>query len=839
MADINLNAATYEQIVTLLSHLATNYSNLVGTFYDVFYNETPENVTFQMFDDSGVLKDFTVKNLALSNEYRKTGNTAPTQNLDKGTLYQDLSSGDVYTKVTGADSNQGWEKLVNSTLLGTFILHGNGNPDGVKEADLGTLYVDIVNVALYICVGDKSWAPISSSFLEFANRSLDNITESGRDVIRSIVTQQVGDKTETVNGSSTNGQFPTALAVYQAISEAADRKQDKNMTTVLSSESTDSQYPSAKCVYDAINQVSDEISTVQADLGTVKADINTIKDSQFEVYGTDGISVDRQLVSSLVSVETSNPDLTITEDYDGVKNPRTVLGTETTTLTVDGTLDDTKYSGTESEAYYIRNGKLFDSSNKLVSDLVGWTDITGSSDSAYGICNGSLYNVGTEGVASLGLGCIQVAGNYCISDNKTLYYLSGTSYTSVQSSGTGWIDITGSYSSSTSALGIKESNEGDNKGSLYKLNGTTMTSITEGGAEWTSIKGGLSEYVLGSRTGALGICNGDLYAIYYNGPSDLKVRNIGSSHGSTWLGISDGFSYDLLYTYYSYAILGDGSDNSKGDLYRLEFSASGFPSDIDYIGTSNKWIKVSGQVNQNTSAYAIRADGRLMLLGSNSISSVGSSTSWIDVFAYSSDGTDGQYSKNVYGICDNKMYKLEGATATLLYDLKENSEIVSPEDYGITSITGDVQQGDTVTLTYNTENGRVIKQVEHVFDGPWVTANHQITSTSGTVSGTEYTLSTYLPNDNYNYMVTFGLFGYDSNNSYAYHINTDLANFGTNTSVNVDNAFNHIYGGQYSRQNMNLFELPVGIERYVKLYGSGAESVKINMYGYRRMGTNP
>ena len=735
MADINLNAATYEQIVELLSHLATNYSNLVGTFYDVFYNDNPENVTFQMFDDKGVLKDFTVKNLALSNEYRKTGNTAPTQNLDKGTLYQDLSSGDVYTKTT--DTSDGWKKLVNSAFLDTFIMHGNGNPDGITLADLGTLYVDTVNVALYICVGEKSWAPISASFLEFANRNLDNITESGKDVIRSIITQQVGDKTETVDGSSTNGQFPTALAVYQAISEAANRKQDKNMTTVLSSISTDAQYPSAKCVYDAISQVNDEIGTVQADLGTVKGDMDTLKSQQFDVFGTDGINVDRQLVSTLVSVETSNPNLIVTDNYDGIENPRTVLGTETTTLVVDGTLDSTKYSGTESEAYYIRNGKLFNSSNKLVSGLVGWTDVTRCVSSVnnlvyYGICSGSLYRIGEE-IVSLELGCNRVVGNYCISNDKELYYLDENNYEVVPNSGIGWIDISGYYSSCY-AVGIKELNDGDNKGQLYILEGSTIVPVNDGGANWTSVKGCLSWSVLNVATGALGICNGNLYAIFQTS-NGYTVKNIGEDYGSTWFQVSGGFSHSASRNMYSYAILTDEDDNGKGYLYRIRINASPvtLTFDLSQVGVISKCIKVSGQVTSDKNAYAITENGQLFLLISNSISQVGNLTGWTDIFNCSSFGDS---LEDAFGICDNKMYKLDGTTATLLYDLKEDSEIVSPESYGISSISENVQNEDTITLTYETINGRVV--TSDIYEKPYIVEQE---FTSALIDGTSATYS--------------------------------------------------------------------------------------------------
>ena len=273
MVDINLNAATYEQIVTLLSQLATNYSNLAGTFYDVFHNNVAQDVSFQMFDDSGVLKDFTVKNLAKSNEYKITGNGNPNGNIaaTMGTTYQDLDSGDLYIKTTGSDSNQGWEYFIKGSFFDNYLRHGTEDPNGTedlngKDAPVGTLYVNTDTATLYICIdkNEKKWAPISSSFLEFANRDLSNITDNGKKVIDNEIKEELGTKAETITeNTSTNDYIPTALAVSQYVDPRFSTKQDKsNMVTVLSEESTDAQYPSAKCVYDLVGNLEDIINAL-------------------------------------------------------------------------------------------------------------------------------------------------------------------------------------------------------------------------------------------------------------------------------------------------------------------------------------------------------------------------------------------------------------------------------------------------------------------------------------------------------------------------------------------------------------------------------------------------
>ena len=123
------------------------------------------------------------------------------------------------------------------------------------------------------------------------------------------------------------------------------------------------------------------------------------------------------------------------------------------------------------------------------------------------------------------------------------------------------------------------------------------------------------------------------------------------------------------------------------------------------------------------------------------------------------------------------------------------------------------------------------------FDGQWVNSFQNIAETSGTQNGVRLSLSSYLPNDTYKYDVKFRMYGYDNDSTYSYFINTDIF-WMPSTSSEVTTAYSYLYGGTYSRQNVNIFDLPVGTGRYVKLYGSGADEIKVYALGYRRIGTN-
>ena len=123
------------------------------------------------------------------------------------------------------------------------------------------------------------------------------------------------------------------------------------------------------------------------------------------------------------------------------------------------------------------------------------------------------------------------------------------------------------------------------------------------------------------------------------------------------------------------------------------------------------------------------------------------------------------------------------------------------------------------------------------FDGQWVNNFQNIAETSGTKNGVQFDLSSYLPNDTYKYDVKFRMYGFDNDSTYSYFINTDIF-WMPSTSSEVTTAYSYLYGGTYSRQNVNIFDLPVGTGRYVRLYGSGADEIKVYALGYRRIGTN-
>lgn len=179
MADNELKYATYEQIVTLLSNLAVNYTNIANVFYDVFYNETPKDITIQLYDDSGVLQNYTFPNRAKDMRYLLDGEGSPEGQViaTKGSIYLDTLNGNIYIKRAGLDSN-GWEEINPKNN----VIEGYGSPIGSITAEKGSLYSDKQDAVLYIqkaSYGSTGWTPIEVTLDEEPTEGSTNGVTSG------------------------------------------------------------------------------------------------------------------------------------------------------------------------------------------------------------------------------------------------------------------------------------------------------------------------------------------------------------------------------------------------------------------------------------------------------------------------------------------------------------------------------------------------------------------------------------------------------------------------------------------------------------------------------------
>jgi len=123
----DIKVATYEQIATLLSQLMNNYSNMINSYYDMFYNTNLMDINLQLYNDNGELKDYTIPNRAKDFNFIRNGQGSPEGVVIApiGTTYQDTLNGDLYIKQIGS-SFDGWLK-VSGIAIDNVPTYGSNN----------------------------------------------------------------------------------------------------------------------------------------------------------------------------------------------------------------------------------------------------------------------------------------------------------------------------------------------------------------------------------------------------------------------------------------------------------------------------------------------------------------------------------------------------------------------------------------------------------------------------------------------------------------------------------------------------------------------------------------
>lgn len=165
---------------------------------------------------------------------------------------------------------------------------------------------------------------------------------------------------------------------------------------------------------------------------------------------------------------------------------------------------------------------------------------------------------------------------------------------------------------------------------------------------------------------------------------------------------------------------------------------------------------------------------------------------------------------------------------------------------GTTGLIPDARISSNIARTSNVANtnlSNLSTTGKRVIDGQWVSDTSNIVSSNITVTtsySNNWSLASYLPNDNYNYEVLFSIYGTTAPNSGA---TLDLR-MGTDLILDNNNEAGVMALRGQTRTNStmgyaNCLILPVGTNRkvYIKSYGTGVLSV-LRVQAYRRLGTN-
>ena len=153
MADEPITDITYanqlKQIQSQLAALETSYANMTRTYYNMFYNNTPMDITLQIYDEDGALKTITVPNRAKASTSTLTYAGSPLGVLQAalGTLVIDTTTGELLYESLANDVD-GWVRLANHNALSDEYLKKNGNGELLTNLNADSVTQGQLEVAI-------------------------------------------------------------------------------------------------------------------------------------------------------------------------------------------------------------------------------------------------------------------------------------------------------------------------------------------------------------------------------------------------------------------------------------------------------------------------------------------------------------------------------------------------------------------------------------------------------------------------------------------------------------------------------------------------------------------
>ena len=136
MADLNI-IRTQEELINVLSVLYFNLNEIERIYYDMFINTTPMDITFQRYDDLGVLGTITLPNRAKDAQIIQTGSVNPEGAVEAkaGVFYLDTSNQILYYKSSN-DGKLGWISVLDGD-------HFKGGVQYLRPIDNGGQLYDL------------------------------------------------------------------------------------------------------------------------------------------------------------------------------------------------------------------------------------------------------------------------------------------------------------------------------------------------------------------------------------------------------------------------------------------------------------------------------------------------------------------------------------------------------------------------------------------------------------------------------------------------------------------------------------------------------------------------
>lgn len=128
---------TIQDVVNVLSVIFFNMNEIERIYYDMFLNPNEMDITFQRYNEAGVLENITLPNRAKDRQEILTGSGSPEgkQEATVGKLYLDTSSQDLYYKGSGSDA-YGWVEIYSTSNFSEEGSYMKPDGDGSQLKDL-------------------------------------------------------------------------------------------------------------------------------------------------------------------------------------------------------------------------------------------------------------------------------------------------------------------------------------------------------------------------------------------------------------------------------------------------------------------------------------------------------------------------------------------------------------------------------------------------------------------------------------------------------------------------------------------------------------------------------
>ena len=194
MADEPINDITYanqlKQIQTQLAVLETSYANMTRTYYNMFYNNTPMDITLQIYDDEGALKTITVPNRAKASTSTliHAGSPQGVMQAALGTLVLDTNTGNLYYE-SSPQNVDGWVQIANHNALSQEYLKKNGDGELLTNLTADS----ITKGKLEVAFGGTGVGDSSAIYMDGILKMVPQTTDSQGNVTRAhIAVAEVG-----------------------------------------------------------------------------------------------------------------------------------------------------------------------------------------------------------------------------------------------------------------------------------------------------------------------------------------------------------------------------------------------------------------------------------------------------------------------------------------------------------------------------------------------------------------------------------------------------------------------------------------------------------------------